>query len=217
MHLMIADSRSTRIRCALAFLGAAFLFTASMACGGDQGSEPPGPYTSICQVQKDCLDDQFVRTYGTVNGCATALRANADVSTKTGACLEATEANFECRAANVQCRNNQISYGGQCATELEAQTLACRPDVLGPEQYENACEALKQCLGQTEFENDYTSLEGCVAEFQNELEQQGQTCQQLLSEAIYCNLDNFVCDQGAAPVPPECQDEYDAHSMQCSN
>ncbi|GEM_PF-2658918 len=192
------------------------VMVASLAACGGSTEEPTSSYQTICEVQQECLDDQFDRTHGTVDGCAATLKANAEISTKSGECLQKTEAVFECRAENARCQNNQVSYGSGCSAEVTAQTKACRGEVADRDDLRRLCENLKSCIGESEFSDDYVSMEMCIGDFEFQIQEaSGSNCKELASDYFYCLDDNLQCNQGTPDA--DCQDEIDAFQMQCGS
>lgn len=203
-------------RHALGAAGAVVLVATLTACGSSDG-ETASAYQSICQVQADCLDDQFDRMHGTVDGCAATIKANAKISTKTGECLQATKAVYECRADEVQCQNNQVSYGGACTAEVSAQTKACRGEVVGAATMKELCGTLKACLGESDFNSNYGSLETCVDDYEASVSQYSQACKEIVSELYYCLTDNLQCVQGQPDSKNACDAEAAAFNRQCNS
>jgi hypothetical protein len=194
----------------------AVVVVASLAACGGSNEEPTSSYQAICEVQQECLDDQFDRTHGTVGGCAAKLKANAEISTKSGECLQKTEAVFECRAENARCQNNQVSYGSGCSAEVSAQTTACRGAIAGQDDFRSLCENIKSCVGESEFNSTYGDMEMCIDNWNSQIQNiSGSNCKELASDFMYCLDDTLQCDQGSAST--DCQDETDTFEMQCDS
>ncbi len=202
----------------LGALGALFLVTSSMACGGENGEDPnsSSAFQEICQVQASCLDDQFDKQYGTVNGCAEALKANADLSNKSGECLRATRKTFECQADNVQCMNNEIAYDDACEAEAEAQATACSDyDFATAEDYREYCNFLRDCLGESTFGQAFDDIDACVTQYENDFAALSLECKKLGSDMVKCDNEHQECQNGQIVQAQECSEEYSAFESQC--
>jgi hypothetical protein len=106
---------------------------------------------------------------------------------------------------------------GQVQENCSADDFECRDDVASTETFTARCKKVRDCIGESNFKNTYASMEGCIETFEAVIDSYDQSCKELWSDLYYCTLDNFTCNQGNYDFGPECDDEDEEFSMQCSN